>query len=283
MAPRSWLFVPGDSTRKIESALKGNADALIFDWEDAVSLANKDLGRSTTRAALVAAGCGIERIWIRVNGLDTPWFADDLAALPADRIAGVVLPKCCGPSDLARLDQELARCEAASGVAAGFLKVVAIATETAASVLALSEFRRPIPRLSGILWGGEDLAGDLGVMANRDAGGRYRAAFQHARTMVLYAAAATQCLAIDAVNVDFRNLQGLEDECAEARTDGFVSKAAVHPGQVEVINAAFSATEEELAWAQRVVEALPDGGVAVVDGKMVDAPHLRIARRILAR
>ncbi|WP_228255718.1 HpcH/HpaI aldolase/citrate lyase family protein [Pollutimonas thiosulfatoxidans] len=283
MMPRSWLFVPGDSTRKIEAALKGNADALIFDWEDAVSPANKGLGRSTTKASLAAASCDIERIWIRVNGLDTRWFADDLSALPADRIAGVVIPKCCGPSDLTRLDRELARCEAASGIAAGTMKVVAIATETAASVLALSEFRRPVPRLSGILWGGEDLAGDLGVMANRDASGRYRAAFQHARTMVLYAAAATQSLAIDAVNVDFRNLQSLEDECAEARTDGFVSKAAIHPAQVEVINAAFSATAEELAWARRVVQALPDGGVAVVDGKMVDAPHLRIARRILAR
>src|SRR5690554_1896180 len=103
MMPRSWLFVPGDSARKIESALKGNADALIFDWGLAVSPANKDLGRSTTKAALAGASCGIERICIRVNGVETRWFADDLSALPADRIAGVVMPKCCGPSILSSL------------------------------------------------------------------------------------------------------------------------------------------------------------------------------------
>lgn len=283
MVPRSWLFVPGDSPRKIEKALNSSADALIFDWEDAVSQANKATGRSTTNEALEVAGCAVERIWIRINGLNTRWFADDLAALPLDRIAGVVLPKCCGPADVARLDQALTQCESGSDGPVGRLKVVAIVTETAASVLALPEFRGPLPRLSAMLWGGEDLAADLGARANLDSGGRYRTPFQHARTMALYAAAAAECQAIDAVDVDFRNLQNLERECADARADGFVAKAAVHPSQVGAINLAFSATAEELAWARRVVDALPDGGVAVVDGQMVDMPHLRIARRILAR
>ncbi|MBP6019006.1 MAG: CoA ester lyase [Burkholderiaceae bacterium] len=283
MTLRSWLFVPGDSPRKIASAFQSDADALIFDWEDAIGPSNKLGGRATTISALEASECPKQQVWIRVNGLDTGWFADDIAALPVERIVGVVIPKCCGPADLAVLDRLLLERESTAGMRPGTLKVVAIATETAASVLALSEFRKPVPRLSAILWGAEDLAADMGVINNRDANGRYRALFQHARIMALYAAAATECQAIDAVNVDFKDLKGLAQECAEARVDGFTSKAAVHPAQIDLINASFSANAQELSWASRVVAALQDDGVAVVDGKMVDAPHLRIAHRILAR
>ena len=279
---RSWLFVPGDSARKIERALAGDADALILDWEDAVAPAGKAAAREITVAALAAASPAAARCWIRVNALDSPHFAADLASLPVARVAGVVLPKACGLKDLERLGRALDTAEAAAGRRVGGLGIVAIVTETAASVLALGEFRRTLPRLAALMWGAEDLAGDLGVARNRDAGGAYRAPFRLARNLMLMAAAAAECSAIDAVRVDFRDLDALASEAAEARADGFVAKAAIHPDQIAPINRAFAATAEERAWAERVVAALADGGLAVVDGKMVDAPHLRVARRILS-
>lgn len=279
---RSWLFVPGDSVRKIERSLASDADVLIFDWEDAVAAPAKGVARQITVAALAAAHLPVARCWIRVNALDSPHFAADLALLPAAAVAGVVLPKACGLADLERLDGALAKIERASSMQNGQLGVVAIVTESAASVLALSEFRRPVPRLVAMLWGGEDLAGDLGVVSNRDSFGAYRPPFRLARSLTLMAAAAAECSAIDAVRVDFRDSDALAAECAEARADGFTGKAAIHPDQIAPINLAFTATADERAWAERVVAALREGGLAVVDGKMVDAPHLRLARRILS-
>ncbi|HEY0294539.1 MAG TPA: aldolase/citrate lyase family protein, partial [Bordetella sp.] len=189
------------------------------------------------------------------------------------------------PGDVARLDLALSRAEARAGLPPQTLAAVLVATETAAAVLALAEFRQPLPRLAAMLWGGEDLAGDLGVPRNRDRQGHYRAPFQLARNLMLMAAAATGALPIDAVYVDVRDGDGLGAESEAARADGFLAKAAIHPEQVPVINQAFSASEEERAWAARVVQALDGGatGLAVIDGKMVDAPHLRLARRILSR
>lgn len=279
---RSWLFVPGDSVRKIERSLASDADVLIFDWEDAVAPLGKDVARQTTVAALAAAHLPVARCWIRVNALDSPHFAADLALLPVAAVAGVVLPKACGLADLERLDRALETIELAASMQNGQLGVVAIVTESAAAVLALSEFRRPVPRLIAMLWGGEDLAGDLGVVRNRDSFGAYRPPFQLARNLTLMAAAAAECSAIDAVRIDFRDSEALVAECVEARADGFSGKAAIHPDQIAPINLAFMPTANERAWAERVTTALRESGLAVVDGKMVDAPHLRLARRILS-
>lgn len=278
---RSWLFVPGDSRRKIERALEGEAEALIFDWEDSVATAAKATARESTVAALTALRPPAARCWLRVNALASPEFAADIAALPVAALAGVVLPKCCGPADVARLGEALATLETRAGIAVGRLGIVGIATETGASVLALSEFRHPLPRLAALMWGGEDLAGDLGVARNRDDDGRFREPFRLARSLTLLAAAAAECGAIDAVFVDVRDAASFAAECREGRADGFTAKAAVHPDQVGPIHAAFAPTDAERAWAERVIAALAQGGVAVVDGKMVDAPHLRVARRLL--
>lgn len=280
--PRCWLFVPGDNTRKIESALAGDADALIFDWEDAIAPAAKPVARATTVAMLAASNAPASRCWIRVNALDSQHFYSDIAQLPINAIAGIVLPKACGIADLERLGRALTAREQAARVNDGQLGIVPIVTETAASVLALSEFRRPIPRLRAMMWGGEDLAGDLGVVRNRDDDGVYRAPFQLARNLTLLAAAASECSAIDAVRVDYTNLEALATESAQAWNDGFTAKAAIHPIQVTPIQHAFTPSESDREWALRVVAALVNGGLAVVDGRMVDAPHLRLARRILS-
>lgn len=283
---RSWLFVPGDSERKIVRALAGDAQALVLDWEDAVAPDAKAAARVTTVSALQAhqaQGRTNDRCWVRINALLSPWLQADLDTLPVSAMAGVMLPKACGPADIERLGVLLAAVEQRSGVAEGTLQIVAIVTETAESVLALTDFRRPVPRLTAMLWGGEDLAGDLGIARNRDPAGRYRAPVAVARNLMLMAATAARCTAIDAVHVDIHNAAALALECEEARADGFVAKAAIHPDQIRIIHESFIPSTEECAWAERVLLALKDGGLAVVDGRMVDAPHLRLARRILDR
>jgi citrate lyase subunit beta/citryl-CoA lyase len=283
MTSRSWLFVPGDDARKIARGLAGPAHALILDWEDAVAASRKDEARRITREALATAGSAHgKRLWIRVNALDTADIHADLAALPVGLIDGVVLPKACGPSSVLTLDERLGAVEASQGCAAGRLKTAIVSTETAAAVLALQEFRSPLPRFEALMWGGEDLAADLGVRQNRDANGAYRSVFRLARDLTLLAAAATRALAIDAVFTNVRDLAALADECAQARADGFQAKAAIHPDQTVVINAVFQPSEAELDWARRVLQAL-DGlaGVAMLDGQMIDQPHRRLAQRLL--
>lgn len=280
---RSWLFVPGDSRRKIQRGTASLADALIFDWEDGIGPLARAEARRTTIEALIAGPRAGPARWVRVNALDSPEFEEDLRALPLAHIDGVVLPKCCGPADILRLGRELANVESDAELA-GPLPVVGIATENAASVLALSEFRRPLPRLAGLMWGAEDLSADLGVRESRVEPGGYRSTFMLARNMTLMAAAAAGCDAIDTVNTELSNIDRLAQDCCEARRDGFVGKAAIHPDQLGAINEIFRSTAAERAWADKVVTALSPGhGVAVVDGRMVDAPHLRLAKRLLAR
>lgn len=279
---RSWLFVPGDHPRKMERSFDSGADALIFDWEDAVAPANKPAARSLGRVILNAAPARRPALFVRVSGLGTRFFEEDLAALPLELLQGIVLPKSCGPKDIQRLSARLAPLEQAAGLPEYAIKVVAIATETAASVLALTAFRHPIPRCAGLMWGAEDLSAELGTFRNRDESGNYRQPFMLARNLTIFAAAATQSSAIDAVFTDFRNLDGLAAECRTARLDGFSAKAAIHPDQVPVINDAFRPTDAEMQWATRVIETLDSNtGVAVLDGQMIDVPHLRLARRLL--
>lgn len=281
-AARSWLFVPGDDARKLARGLASGAEAVILDWEDAVALPNKVAARLVTTQTLAAAPSGGPRRWVRVNGADTADFEADLLALPVALIDGVVLPKARGPESLRELDARLTEVERRCGAEAGRLRVLAVATEDAASVLALSEFRGPVPRLAALMWGAEDLAADLGVRHNRDDSGRYRPPFRLARELTLMAAAAARVAAIDAVYTRVRDFDGLRAECTEAKADGFAGKALIHPDQLATIQAVFEPAAEELAWARSVVTLL-DGqsGVAILDGQMIDRPHLRLARRLL--
>ncbi|KAF0135034.1 MAG: citrate lyase subunit beta / citryl-CoA lyase, partial [Xanthobacteraceae bacterium] len=186
-----------------------------------------------------------------------------------------------GPEDVAELAGRIAALEPE----AGRTGILVVATETVGSVLSLAAQDWRHPRLRGMLWGGEDLAAELGATANRAADGAYTSPFRLARDLCLMAARRAGVLAIDAVHTDIRDLDALATEAEAARRDGFDGKAAIHPSQVDVINAVFRPSDAEIAWAHRVLEALAASatGIALVDGQMVDAPHAARARRILAR
>lgn len=282
---RSLLFVPGDSPRKFASALRSEADALIIDLEDAVAPAQKSQARVDTVAMLQSeeAAASGKVLFVRVNALDTGLTLADLAAVMPAAPFGVVLPKCRHGDDVHTVGLYLDAFEAASGLAGGHTKILAIATETAGSLFGLGSYAPAHPRLWGLMWGGEDLAASLGATANQ-ANGRWTDPYRMARSLCLAGAAAAGVEAVDTVAVDIRNLEAVGQQAREARRDGFSAKAVIHPSHVEPVNQAFTPTADEQAWARRIIEAFasqPDAGVVQLEGKMIDKPHLRAAHRIL--
>ncbi len=282
---RSFLFVPGDDERKIAKGLASAADALILDLEDAVAPARKAAARELC-AATLAAGARM-KLFVRINALDTGATLLDLAAVVKARPFGVMLPKCRNGDDVRLVSHYLAALEARDGVPAGEIRILPIVTETGGSMFGLGSYDTPpIPRLYGMLWGGEDLAADLGAISNRDDDGRYAAPYLLARSLCLFASAASSAVAVDAVYTNFRDAAGLRKESIEALRSGFSAKAAIHPDQIAVINEAFTPSAADVEAARRVIaafDALPGAGVVSVDGKMLDRPHYRTAQRVLAR
>lgn len=282
MPPRSFLFVPADSERKLARALESGADALILDLEDSVAAANRPTARRQARAFLDAHGGDRIARYVRVNPLASGLALDDLAATVGGRPDGILLPKCV-PEDVRTLDHYLAAFETAAGAPAGAIRIIAIATETPQAVFALGHYAGSSPRLEAITWGAEDLSACLGGN-NRTIDGIYDGPYLLARSLCLLAAGAAGVAALDTIYTDFKDLTGLEAECAAAKRSGFVGKMAIHPAQIAVINATFSASAEERKWAERVVAAFaaePDAGTLALDGKMIDKPHLVLARRLL--
>jgi citrate lyase subunit beta/citryl-CoA lyase len=282
MPPRSFLFVPADSERKLAKGLDSGADALILDLEDSVAAANRPTARKFAREFLDTHGPDRIGRWVRVNPLASGLALDDLAATVGGRPDGILLPKCV-PDDVRTLDHYLAALETSAGAPVGAIRIIAIATETPEAVFALGNYRGSSPRLDGITWGAEDLAACLGAN-NRTLDGSYDGPYQLARSLCLLAAGAAGVAAIDTIYTDFRDPGGLAAECAAAKRSGFTAKMAIHPAQLAAINEAFATSAEERGWAERVIAAFaaqPDAGTLALDGKMIDKPHLVLARRLL--
>ncbi|WP_428312961.1 HpcH/HpaI aldolase/citrate lyase family protein [Hydrocarboniphaga sp.] len=276
------LFVPADSDKKLAKALGSGADALVLDLEDAVLPERKPLAREMLRSWM-AGVADRSRLWVRVNDLASGELLKDLPAVVASRPAGIVLPKIRGPEDVRVVAHYLDALEAAAGVDAGALQMVVVATETPSAVLRFGDLvREPLPRVRALTWGGEDLSAALGAGDPRLPSGAWRPMYEHARNQCLLGAHALGVEAIDTVYVDFRDPEGLATSCRSARYDGFTGRIAIHPDQVPIINAAFTPSADELAFARRVVDAFASGaGAVAIDGKMFDIPHLKAARRQL--
>jgi citrate lyase subunit beta/citryl-CoA lyase len=282
---RSLLFVPADSERKLAKGLESGADALILDLEDSVAADRKAGARETALAFMQEHG-GKHSLVVRVNALDTGLTDADLDVVVAGRPEAILLPKAEGGPAVIHLDAKLTAREAIHGLPEGSIKILALSTETAASLFLCGTYRDASPRLAGITWGAEDLSAEFGAETNRDAQGRFTSPYWLARNLSLAAAASARVAAIDTVYADFRNMEGLREECLEARRDGFTAKMAIHPAQVPVINEVFTLSPKMIATARAVVEAFaanPSAGVVGIGGVMYDRPHLTRAQRLLAR
>jgi len=282
MILRSLLFVPADSEKKLAKALSSPADALILDLEDSVAPENKVKARA--RACEYLKGEHAQSIWVRINPVAGADYRQELADVAAAAPAGLVVPKAEGPDILRVLDRDLTNVEIASGLPQGGIKLIPVATETPLAVMGLMDYRNPPPRLEALTWGAEDLSAALGAVTNRDADGEFAFTYKMVRSLALIAAKAAGVAAVETLHADFRDAKGLERTARAAQRDGFSGMLAIHPDQVEIINAAFTPTAEDVAQAHRVVAAFSAGaGVASLDGKMLDKPHLVQAQNILAR
>ncbi len=273
MRLRSLLFVPGDRPERFDKALSSGADAVILDLEDSVSAQNKQAARDAVRDFVVRRTADATLV-VRINPLASPAFEDDLAALADVSPFAIMLPKAEGAPSVRQLASRFSTA----------VPILPIATETPAAIFEIGSYRDVAPHLCGLTWGAEDLSAAMGAATAREIDGRYTAPYELARSLVLFGAHAASIPAIETVYPDFRNLDGLVAYAARARRDGFSGMMAIHPNQVEAINRAFTPDAEEIAWAEKIVTAFAassDSGVIQLEGRMVDLPHLKLAKRIL--
>jgi len=278
---RSFLFVPGDSERKLEKAREAGADAIIVDLEDSLTAASRPRAREIAREYIQ----GRDDVWLRINPVDSAEAMDDLQAVMPAAPSGIVLPKARSADDATRLATRLDELESRFGIAAGKTRILPICTERPRALFSLDSYVGATPRLAGLTWGAEDLSAALGARDRRDASGNWLPPYELARSLCLFAAAAAEVSAIDTVYTDFRDAEGLASFAARAARDGFTGMLAIHPAQVATINNAFSPSAEEIERAERIVALFrdnPGAGALALDGEMIDKPHLVQARRVIA-
>jgi len=288
MTPRSWLFIPGDSDKKLGKSDGSTADALILDLEDSVSPENKPMARDKVLAHLSARAKGSRKplLYVRINPLGEGAL-EDLAAIMPGAPDGIMIPKTTCADDVRVLSLWLDAFEAAHGIDGGTTRIIPVATETAAGTLKLMEFAdADLPRLIALTWGAEDLSAALGAGTNLDPEtGNWALIYRVARVQVLLAAKAADVAAVDTLYVDFRDEAGLRQSSTRAADEGFTGRIAIHPAQVDPINEAFAPSPEAVAHARKVIAAFkanPGAGTVGLDGKMIDIPHLKQARNVLA-
>lgn len=285
MVPRSLLFVPGDSERKLAKAESTRADALVLDLEDAVVPERLPVARAMVRDYLKSrADRGRQQLWVRINPLRSGAAVEDLAAVMPGAPDGIMLPKPDSAADCITLGHYLTALETREGHEPGTTKIIPVATETPRAMFALESYVGATDRLLALTWGAEDLSTAIGASTNRLPEGEYEFTYRLARSLCLLGARAAGVAAIDTVWVNFRDAAGLSADAKAARRAGFSGKIAIHPDQVDPINAAFTPDEAEVAEAKRVValfDAAAGAGAVQLDGRMLDRPHLTQAQRLI--
>jgi citrate lyase subunit beta / citryl-CoA lyase len=284
---RSWLFIPADSEKKLSKSDETGADALIFDLEDSVAPERKAEARATLRAHLLARLPQARRatFYVRVNPLDLSAL-EDLAAVMPGRPDGIMLPKALGADCVERLSFYLDAFEAAHGIEPGHTRIISVATETPQAALTLADLaHRRLPRLLALTWGAEDLSAALGASTNLGPDREWAFTYRCVRSGMLLAAKAAGVQAVETLYADYRDQDGLRASCRAAAQEGFTGRIAIHPAQVAAINECFVPSAADLEYAKKVVaafEANPGAGTVGFAGKMLDIPHLKQARQVLA-
>jgi citrate lyase subunit beta/citryl-CoA lyase len=264
--------MPGANARALEKARTLDADALILDLEDSVGPDAKAEARERVMAAVREGGYGRRELVIRINGLDTPWGADDMKAAVAAGPDAILVPKVSTGEDVAR----------ASALIGDGRSALWVMMETPLAMLNAREIAGADPFLACMVLGTNDLVKETRAKAS---GGRF-ALIPMLSTCVL-AARAFGLDVIDGVFNDFKNEEGFRAECEQGRDLGMDGKTLIHPGQIATCNAVFSPDAAEVAWSRRIIEAftLPENaakGVITIDGKMVERLHRDMAERVVA-
>lgn len=292
---RSVLVVPASNPAMLAKAASADADAVCIDCEDAVAPDSKAQARAHAVEALTKLDFGTKLRLVRINGLDTPFAYRDIVEIVEGAGAYldlIVVPKVSGRDEIRFVDTLLGQIETATSLRRS-IGIEAL-IETAAGVLNISDVATASPRLEGLIFGSGDFAASMqmpqetiGGFDSHDAlypGHRWH----HAMSAIVTAARAHGLRAIDGPFAEIRDSEGLEQAARIGRSMGFEGKWCIHPSQPAVVDAVFSPSEEDVAWAQAVTSAYDDAlaegrGAVSVGGKMIDAANLRLCRQILAR
>lgn len=272
---RSLLFVPGDRPDRFLKASASGADALILDLEDSVLADRKAYARSAIAEWMRESRH--QETYIRINPLNGEYCPSDLECILSSKPDAVMLPKAEGATSIGALLLLLGT----------DIPILPIATETPSAIFEIGSYRTVASKLRGLTWGAEDLPAAIGASRSRDLQGYYTAPYELARSLTLFGAHACDVPAIETVYPSISDLSGLASYVNRARRDGFSGMMAIHPHQIAIINDGFTPSSEELAEAEAIVAAFRNctgsHGVVQFNGRMLDAPHLKQAQRILAR
>jgi len=278
---RALLYMPGDDWKKITKSLTLGVDCICMDMEDGVAVNRKAGARATIAKALQELDFGKSEKLARINSVGSGWEKDDIAAVLPVRPDGIVIPKIESLDQIKWGSEIIEAAELRYGWPINSVRML-VGVETAKGILNLREIASH-PRLDGIIFGGEDFAASVGATRSRDA-----TELLYARQAVVVACAAFSLQAIDIVTIDFKNLEVVRAEAEFGARLGFSGKQIIHPAQVEPVQSAFTPNDEAIAYAKRIVESFEASqkegrGAFALDGKMIDMPLLKNARKVLER
>ncbi len=278
---RALLYMPGDNWKMITKSITLGVDSICMDMEDGTAISRKAEARATIVKALQELDFGASEKLARINSVGSGWEKDDIEAILPYHLGGIVIPKVESFEQVEWAGKIIEAAELKYGWPVNSIRVL-IGVETAKGILNLKEIAAH-PRLDAIIFGGEDFAASIGATRTRDA-----AELLYARQAVVVACAAFGLQAIDIVHIDFKDAEGLRVEAQQGAGFGFSGKQIIHPNQVQVTQEAFTPSDAMAAEARRIVETFEASqkegkGAYSLDGKMIDLPLLKNARKVLER
>lgn len=280
---RTMLYLPGNNPNMLTRGYLFGSDGVVLDLEDAVAMVEKDTARILVSKYLKQGEFGSCYVSVRINGVDTEYWKDDLAAIvPNKRLDGIRVPKVEDAGTVKIIDEELSRLEEKNGLPVGKLSLHCL-LETAHGIWNAYEIAKASPRIEAIIPGGEDLRADLKTNRSDDS-----TELEWARRMLVFAARAAGVEPLDTVFPRITDDEGLRKETEFIKQLGFSGKSIIHPNQIKIIHDIFTPTEAEIAKAQKIIAAAKEAaergqGAVTVDGKMVDIPVVKRAEYTLVR
>lgn len=281
-ARRAILYVPGDDLHKIQKAISLGVDCVCMDLEDGVAAHHKEQARSTARQALLTLNFGESECLVRINPVGSGLEVRDLEYVVSEKPAGIVIPKLESGEQVRWVSAKLADAEKRTGQPDGSMILIAV-VETARGIINLSQITQSDPRLQALIFGAEDFASDIGATRTPEAWEVF-----YARSALVTHCAAANLQAIDQVYIDFNNTEGLVQDARQGANMGFSGKQIIHPKQVQPVQEVFTPSDETVSYALRIMDAYKSSleagkGAFALDGKMIDAPIIKSAQRILEK
>jgi len=277
---RTLLYVPGNNPNMMADCMIYGADTILLDLEDSVSLSEKNAARYLVKYALRHLDFSKCEVAVRINGMDTPYWDEDIKKIIPEKPDMIRLPKAETPIQIQKLDEEISEIEQKSGIKVGNTRIM-VSIESAKGLRNAYDIATASPRMVAIAIGGEDFTADMGVKRTRDGN-----ELLVARGELILAAKAAKVDVIDSIFSNVDDEEGFRMETERAKTMGFTGKSVINPRQIPIVHDVFRPTEEEIQEAMKITEVIEEAmkkgsGVIALNGKMIDKPIVEKAQRVL--